>query len=336
MPAARWGGDFCRIPGSMRMIGTIPGADDAERFSDYLLTQKIDNMVEESPANRNWSVWVEHDDDLDRGKSELRAFLQNPADTKYATAGRADKIRKQEDKAEQRRRQQFIDVRTSWGQPRQWAAPATITLAVICVVVGLATQLGRKMSPVGQWLSIEDYSREQELADELLRGRGVEPGSVQPMWYKQFESVRHGQVWRLVTPMFLHFSVLHLIFNLTWLVQLGRMIEVQRGTWRFVLLVLVSSAIANAVEYWWQGPHFGGMSAVNYALFGYIWVKGRFQPQLSLRVGEQTSMILIAWLFLCMTGWMGPVANAAHVAGLICGAVIAYAPYLFHRLRRAR
>ena len=76
------------------------------------------------------------------------------------------------------------------------------------------------------------------------------------------------------------------------------------------------------------------MSAVNYALFGYIWIKGRFQPQLGLQVGEQTSIILMAWLFLCMTGWMGPVANAAHVAGLIAGAAIAYAPYLLRRLRR--
>ena len=48
----------------MRTIGTIPRGEDAERFSDYLLTQNIDNMVEESSTNGpngNWLVWVEHD-----------------------------------------------------------------------------------------------------------------------------------------------------------------------------------------------------------------------------------------------------------------------------------
>jgi GlpG protein len=321
----------------MRMIGTIPRGEDAERFSDYLLTQKIDNMVEESAsggANGNWSVWVEHDDDLDRGKSELAAFLQNSTDKKYQSAARAERIRKQEQTAQERRKKKYIDVRTSWGKPRQWAAPATIILAVICVFVGVATQLGRKMEPVGDWLQIESNADARRMADEFLRRHGAEPGTVEPFVPGGLVEIRHGQVWRLVTPMFLHFSPMHLLFNLLWLVQLGRMIEVQRGTLRFVLLVLVSSIIANLAEYFWSGPTFGGMSAVNYALFGYIWIKGRFVPQLGLSVGEQTSIILIAWLFLCMTGWMGPVANAAHVAGLIVGAVIAFAPYLFHRLSR--
>jgi GlpG protein len=322
----------------MRMIGTIPRGEDAERFSDYLLTQNVDNMVEESAsggANGNWSVWIEHDDDLDRGKSELTSFLQNPSNPKYDRAGHAEKIRKQETKAQERRAKKYIDVRTSWGQPRQWAAPATIILAVICVFVGVATQLGRKMDPVGNWLSIEDFAREQAYLDHMQRTHGLEPGEM-PLWNKNLAAVRQGQVWRLVTPMFLHFSPMHLLFNLLWLVQLGRMIEVQRGTLRFVLLVLVSSVIANLAEYLWSGPTFGGMSAVNYALFGYIWIKGRFEPQLGLSVGEQTSIILIAWLFLCMTGWMGPVANAAHVAGLIVGAAIAFTPYLFRRLSRKR
>ena len=33
-------------------------------------------------------------------------------------------------------------------------------------------------------------------------------------------------------------------------------------------------------------------------------------------------MIMIAWLFICMTGLVGPVANAAHVGGLVAGATL--------------
>ena len=45
-------------------------------------------------------------------------------------------------------------------------------------------------------------------------------------------------------------------------------------------------------------------------------------------------MIMIAWLFLCMTGLVGPVANTAHVVGLVVGAAIAYAPIGWRKIGR--
>ena len=84
----------------MRMIGTIPADADAERFSDYLVTVDVPNMVEEGAGG--WAVWVERDDDLDRAKGELDAFLRNPADAKYNGAARtAERIRKQEEKKQE-------------------------------------------------------------------------------------------------------------------------------------------------------------------------------------------------------------------------------------------
>jgi GlpG protein len=112
-----------------------------------------------------------------------------------------------------------------------------------------------------------------------------------------------------------------------WLRDLGGMIEVQRGTRWLLMLVLAASIIPNIAQYYHHGPSaFGGMSGVNYGLFGYIWVKGRFQPYLGLGISQQSTMILMAWLLLCMTGIVGPVANTAHVVGLIVGAAIAYGP----------
>src|SRR5213080_970690 len=124
----------------MRMIGTIPHADAAERFSDYLVAQGVANMVEESSANGRWTVWIERDDDIERGKYELDAFLKNPGDVKYgALAAKAPTIRKAQEKKQQRRRGHFVDVRTSWGQPRQWAAPVTLTLIALSVIVSVGT-----------------------------------------------------------------------------------------------------------------------------------------------------------------------------------------------------
>src|SRR5580765_5453408 len=125
----------------MRMIGHIPTAGDAERFSDFLLAQGVDNMVEESPTGA-WAVWIEHDDQVERGKFELELFLKKAADPKYgaqSAGAKAEAIRKQRETSDERRRRKFIDVRTRWGQPQQWRAPVTIGLIVITVIISIVT-----------------------------------------------------------------------------------------------------------------------------------------------------------------------------------------------------
>src|SRR4051794_38156123 len=103
----------------MRQIGTIPPEQDAQRFSDYLVTLGIDNTVEESKDG--WAVWVANDDQLDRGRAELESFLVNPGDGRYDAARKvAADLRTQEEKLAARRRARFVDVRTRLGQPRQW------------------------------------------------------------------------------------------------------------------------------------------------------------------------------------------------------------------------
>jgi GlpG protein len=328
----------------MRMIGTIPLADDAERFSDYLLTQKIDNLVEESStgeANGNWLVWIEHDDDIDRGKSELATFLQNPSDPKYHAAGQAEKIRKQEEKSQQRRRKQFIDVRTSWGAPQQWKVPVTLALMILTLVISIGTNsigfFGENHPAALDWFGYVSLN-EQRIEQFWTTTTPGESESHAMVGY-WLDTLAHGEVWRLFTPMFLHWSFLHLLFNLFWLRDLGALIETRRGTWRFLGLIVLCALLSGLAQFFWKLPHlpnFGGMSGVNYGLFGYIWVKGRYERYLGLQISDQSSYILIAWLFLCMTGWMGPVANAGHVGGLLTGAAVAYLPIFLRRVRRVR
>jgi len=322
----------------MRMIGTIPSNTDAERFSDYLVTQQIGNMVEES-AGGEWVVWVENDDHLDRAKGELHAFLQNPGDQKYGTATRAaETIRKEQQRAKTKKRTQYVDVRTRWGRPSQWNAPVTLILiAFSCVIaVGSGSIFGRQHARV-QAVDMFTFTsvfqpgtfEKWQLEHPEVRSRvGVYTG----YW---LDHIRRGQVWRLITPIFIHWSILHLIFNMFWLRDLGGMIEVQRGTRALLPLVLIVAILSNVAQYYYEGPSgFGGMSGVNYGLFAYIWIKGRYQPYLGLGISQQSAMILMAWLFLCMTGWVGPVANTAHVVGLLVGGAIAYGPIGVQKMRK--
>ena len=53
----------------------------------------------------------------------------------------------------------------------------------------------------------------------------------------------------MFTPMFIHFGVAHLIFNLLWLFQLGSMIEGRQSTWRLAALVFSVEAVTVVAQY---------------------------------------------------------------------------------------
>ncbi len=331
----------------MRMIGTIKGGDDAERFSDHLITQKIDNMVEESSSG-DFSVWVERDDDIDRAKGELDRFLKNPADAKFNAAPKqAERIREEERKKQKKKRAKFVDVRTSWSQPSQWIAPLTIALIVASMAVSIGS--GSIWGPTNDRRSFNVGARRLDLINMIAFAPTWDPQALTAWVAKHpfvnqnelefriwLDAMQHGQVWRLVTPIFLHLGILHLLFNMFWLRDLGAMIEIRRGTGALAVIVLSSAIISNFGEFFWSGAGFGGMSGVLYALFGYIWIKQRYEPQLGLGLSQETSLILIGWLVICMTGWMGPVANAAHVVGLFSGGAIGFAPIAYRRGMRGR
>ena len=320
------------------MIGTIPTDADAERFSDYLVTQQIGNMVEESAAG-DWAVWIEHDDHLDRAKSELHAFLQNPADGKYGAATRqAETLRKQQEKKQQKKRTQYVDVRTRWGQPSQWNAPLTLILIALACVISVGAnsmRLGGSEPREPAMNTLMFASRDQAAFEKWFDAHPELESRSRVAIFTAYwvDHLKRGQVWRLVTPIFVHLSILHLLFNMFWLRDLGGMIELQRGTRILLLIVFACAILPNIAQYYRSGPSFGGMSGVVYGLFGYVWIKGRYQPYLGIGIGQQSAMIMIAWLLLCMTGLVGPVANTAHVVGLLVGAAIAYGPIGWKKLR---
>jgi GlpG protein len=139
--------------------------------------------------------------------------------------------------------------------------------------------------------------------------------------------------------MFIHFGFIHFLFNMFWLRDLGAVIEDRQGPRRLLLLVLFCSAAGNVAQYWWsETPFFGGMSGVVYGLFGYAWMKSRFQPHLNIGISDMTVMILLAFLALGVIGAIGGgrTANAAHIGGLLTGMILGYAPVGWSRLRRGR
>ena len=64
----------------------------------------------------------------------------------------------------------------------------------------------------------------------------------------------------------------------------------------------------------------------------YIWLRSKFDPWSGYYVNPGVVTMLLAWLALCFTGLLGPIANWAHLAGLLSGGAWAWA--LRNRPRR--
>jgi len=151
------------------------------------------------------------------------------------------------------------------------------------------------------------------------------------------ESLARGEVWRLLTPAFLHFGIFHVLFNSLWMWDLGRRLEFFLGKWHFLLFFVVTGVASNCAQYLWSGSAgFGGMSGVVYALVGFIAVRQRLAPHPLVNVSPALIGFMLFWLVLCMTGAVdyfisGSVANAAHLGGLLAGGAYAVATKNLYR-----
>lgn len=148
------------------------------------------------------------------------------------------------------------------------------------------------------------------------------PFFIAPPHSEGLGAVRAGEYWRLLTPIFIHYGLLHLVFNMMWLWDLGALLEARRGTWFFGGFVLAVGILANLTEYIISGArYFGGMSGVVYGLLGYVWMQGKYNPRFGFVLHKHVVAMMLIWYVLCWTGLLGPIANWAHTAGLLIGVV---------------
>jgi GlpG protein len=299
----------------LRQIGTLPKGIDPKVFADYLLTLGVKSRVDEQPEG--YLLWVYNEDHVARARDELQGYLSDPADPRYHGAiPTAQAIRRTEEQLDKQFRKNYREVSDQWAYPTLRRRPLTSALVAICLAVFLLQQ-----SSWGFALQERLFFASFEIHDGEVRSHGL-------------ADILHGEAWRLVTPIFMHGSPLHLLFNLWWLSALGTMIEVRRGTLRLAGLVLISAVVSNLGQFLYmeradpgRPQLFFGMSGVVYALFGYIWMKGLYEPEQGMIMHPNNVAIMIFWLFLCMTGAVGSIANAAHVMGLVVGVVLGVLRY---------
>ncbi|AWX13811.1 hypothetical protein CEP49_04200 [Mergibacter septicus] len=137
------------------------------------------------------------------------------------------------------------------------------------------------------------------------------------------------QPWRYFSHAFVHLSIWHFLFNLTWWQIFAGIIERRCGSVKLVFLFLSTAILSGFAQYLDTGVNFFGLSGIVYAVLGYVLVQSRFQPkQFPLPAG-------FGWfLFIgIVSGFISPYfgvyfGNTAHISGLFIGCIWAWADIL--------
>jgi membrane associated rhomboid family serine protease len=223
--------------------------------------------------------------------------------------------------AEGRRTQR--SARTAFGGSVAGRAGVTtrvlIGINVIVMIVSIATGgmtavagggwgglLGQS-TPLTNWGSVIGYAA-YGLGDPALHG------------------VAAGEWYRLVTAMFLHYGVLHLLMNMYALWILGRELEAVLGRLRFVGLYLLAGLGGNVAAYLFSAPN-AATAGASTAVFGLMAAVFVVLKRLHRDVAPIVPIIVINVIFtFAVTG----ISVAGHLGGLVAGAIVAailaYAP----------
>ena len=239
-------------------------------------------------------VWLSDESQETRVREELERFLANPADPRYLAASWQSG---QTNSGLHYRRFPFLAAL------KAGAGPVTMTIMAACILVFiLMSVLGDQAVMI--WLA---WPYDDSLKFEL---------------------------WRYFTHALMHFSFVHILFNLLWWWYLGGAVEKRLGSGKLIVITVISALLSGYVQQKFSGPWFGGLSGVVYALMGYVWLRGERDPQSGIFL--QRGLIIFALIWI-VAGWFDlfgmSMANGAHIAGLAVGLAMAFADTIHVRKR---
>jgi GlpG protein len=290
----------------MRLIGYLAEEPAARIFADYLYVQGIANHLEHEKQD-GWGIWISEEDQVGRAGGLLEDFRKNPKDAKYLKERKSAVELREQEKQDLEAYHKRVKGRRHLFRPLSpfGFGPLTFALIITSLAIFSWSRFGNALEPIMS-LFITDFGGNY-------------------IWDKSLPEIRQGEIWRLFTPMFIHFGPLHIIFNMLWLRDLGSMIEARQSSLQLLILVLVIAGLSNLAQFYYtHQPVFGGMSGVVYGLIGYVWIRGKRDPGSGLYLHPYTVVSALVWFFACLVNVIPHVANAAHAAGLGIGMIWGY------------
>ncbi len=347
----------------MRLIAQFLSKPEATAFSDFLHFSKISNQCE--AGSDQFQVWVHNEEDVIHSLELYQQFALHPKDSRFVTK------KKEEPKKV-----------TSKFFPITYVMLALCCLVFAFNMLQERTNksLINGLTPIQRALLFDDPKAVESL-NGLMGTHGLSsleevneaPVAVQkafqgamniPFWkgffvlalervQKQvsvpaplFEKIQDGQVWRFITPIFMHQDLLHIFFNMAWLLMLGRQIEIRLKKSRVLLLILLLAIFSNTSQYLMSGPYFLGFSGVITGLAGFIWARQTKAPWEGYQV-QRASLTFLFYFVLILffisvvcfilnaLGWAdfnSSMANTAHISGGLLGLLLGRCSFFARRL----
>lgn len=130
------------------------------------------------------------------------------------------------------------------------------------------------------------------------------------------------QYWRLLTPIFVHIGLSHILFNSVALYYLGSMVEEMIGHFRFIVLYLLSGIMGNILSYQFSWHISAGASTALFGLFAFFVTIGKLRPESGplRQLGSQYLALIIANILLNL--FSPSVDILGHIGGIIGGILV--------------
>lgn len=266
-------------------IITLSNPQVAALFVNYMATKGV--QIHSQVEHQQTHLFLAETDTQHASlvEEELKIFLLDPLNPRYQAASWQSN---QPQRTDSRYRPTF-----SIKNMVQQSGPLTVLIVIVCIFVYICQQI------------FGDFNVMLQLS------------------WPYDDSVKF-EAWRYITPAFVHFSILHIGFNLAMWWYLASQTEQKLGTGKLFVIMIVSALVSNWTQSLFSGASFGGLSGVVYALIGYVGFTGLRNPAKGIGVPTGLIVFSIVWLIIGQMGVLADtIANAAHFGGFLIGLLMA-------------
>lgn len=210
-------------------------------------------------------------------------------------------------------------------------------------------QIPEELPPEGQFIYKEIQKTPywtgyyNQVLDDIQQGK-------QPAKAPLFEKIKQGEVWRLFTPCIMHSDLLHILFNMLWLLILGKQLEERLNPRRYILMILIIGIFSNTCQYLMSGPNFLGFSGVICGMVAFIWVRQKIAPWEGYPLDKGTSLFILYFISALLAiqvvsfymetyhhiSFSPGIANTAHITGAAMGVLLGFLPFFKKSSKIAR
>lgn len=288
-----------RLPLAMRQLTQFDEEALASRFRDFMQAEGIEATVSPSAEGR-FALWVHDDAHLGDARDLLARFERDPDDPEIRA--RLEEVwRARRDRAlgEAEAMRRFAELHRAHQLAVQLRRAGPVTHFVVFALLGFAL--------MAAFFTDGDPERvyvHLEATREALRGL---------------------EFHRLLTPVFVvsglphPLAVLEVMLGVFWIRTLGGPVERLDGSLSLAVALILGAAISTGLELALYGTSVGGPMGAAASLFGYLWLRGRLDSTLVIRLRGDVAFWMVAWFLIGVAGPGGGSGLPRLGVGLLVG-----------------